>query len=251
MLTVVLYVAWWVVPPLMHLKLNDRLEVRLCSLIFCQMALSHKLFVSFTWVTTGYIWEWHFPVSDLSLRGVAHRGHWWLASARASVVPEMQSSLLAPGIPWDTGLTKEGRRPRGKSQGCAGTSTISCFRKVQRLCHCRWGRAGTRVRVPQLLEGWGLGSGSTAAPLPVSMDTVVVEWMELCVQSFLLLWIFSRSGLHCYGQRAVCTETLSVVPSVPPPLCDPIHLPLEVQLCGILRHPVVLGRGTFVGLWVF
>ena len=31
------------------------------------------------------------------------------------------------------------------------------------------------------------GSGSTAAPLPVSMDAVVVEWMDLCVPSFLLL----------------------------------------------------------------
>ena len=83
------------------------------------------------------------------------------------------------------------------------------------------------------------------------MDTVVVEWMELCVPSFLLLWVFCSSGLHCYGQRAVSTDTLSVVPSVPPPLCDPIHLPLDEQLCGSLQDPVVLGSSTFVGLWMF
>lgn len=94
------------------------------------------------------------------------------------------------------------------------------------------------------------GSSSTAAPLPVSMDTSVVDGMELCVPSSLLLWVLCRSGLHCDGQRAVSTDTVSVVLSVPP-LCDPIHLPVEVQLCGILRHPVVLGRGTSVGLWMF
>lgn len=140
----------------MHLKLNDRLEVRLRSLIFWQMALSHKFFVSFTWVTASYIWEWHFPVSDLSLRGIAHRGHWWLASARASIVPEMQSSFLASGTPWDTGLTKEGRRQRGKSQDCAGPSTIPCFCNVQRLCAADAGGQAPRSWVPQLPEGGGL-----------------------------------------------------------------------------------------------
>ena len=28
----------------------------------------------------------------------------------------------------------------------------------------------------------------------------------------------------------------------------PVHPPLDVQMCGILQHPVVLGRGTFVEL---
>lgn len=250
MLSVVLYVAWWVVAPLMHLKLNDRLEVRLCSLIFCQMALSHKLFISFTWVTTSYIWQWHFPVSDLSLRGVAHRGHWWLASARASVVPDMQSSLLAPGIPWDTGLLKREGNREGRARVVQAPLPYPVFVKFRGSATADGGGQAPGSGCLSCWRDGVSGSGSTAAPLPVSMDTVVVEWMELCVPSFLLLWIFSRSGLHCYGRRAVCTDTLSVVPSVPPPLCDPIHLPLEVQLCGILWHPVVLGRGTFVGLWM-
>lgn len=81
----------------------------------------------------------------------------------------------------------------------------------------------------------------------------MVEWMELCVPSFLLLWVFCRSGLHCYGQRAVSIDTLSVVPSVPPPLCDPIHLPLDeqcVEFSGILLYSAaapLLGYGCLNG----
>ena len=33
--------------------------------------------------------------------------------------------------------------------------------------------------------------------------------------------------------------------------CVSVHLPLDVSMCGILQHPVVLGRGTFVVLWIF
>lgn len=169
-------------------EVNDTLEVRLCSLIFWQMALSHKFFVSFTWVTTSYIWDWHFPVPDLLLRGIAHRGHWWLASARASVVPEMQSSFLASGTPWDTGLTKEGRRQRGKSQDCAGTSTIPCFVNIQRLCCCRCGRAGTRVMGTSVA-----GEMGSQAPVPL---------LPHCLCLWICLWLM---GWSCGCHLACCS----------------------------------------------
>lgn len=31
----------------------------------------------------------------------------------------------------------------------------------------------------------------------------------------------------------------------------PVYPGLDVQTCGILRHPLVLSRGTFVELWIF
>ena len=145
----------------------------------------------------SYIWEWDFPVSNLSLRGVAHEGHWWLASARASIALEMQSSFLAPGIPWDTGLTKEGRRRRGKSQGCAGTSTMSCFCKAQSLCHCRLGRAGTRVMGASVAGGMG-----SQAPVPL-LPHYLFPWT--------LLWL---SGWSCVCHLSCCSGCSVVLGSI-------------------------------------
>lgn len=34
-----------------------------------------------------------------------------------------------------------------------------------------------------------------------------------------------------------------------PVLCIPVHPPLDVQKAGIVWHPGVFGRGTFVALW--
>ena len=35
------------------------------------------------------------------------------------------------------------------------------------------------------------------------------------------------------------------------PLCVQVHLPLNAQTCGIVQHPIVLRRGSFVDLWFF
>ena len=45
-------------------------------------------------------------------------------------------------------------------------------------------------------------------------------------------------------------ESWAAVPSVLPPLCVPVHPPLNVQICGNLWHPSGLSRGTFVELWM-
>ena len=37
---------------------------------------------------------------------------------------------------------------------------------------------------------------------------------------------------------------------VQPPLCAPVHLSLDVWMCGILQHPGMLGRATSVELWI-
>lgn len=46
-------------------------------------------------------------------------------------------------------------------------------------------------------------------------------------------------------------NTVSTVSLVLPPLCVPAHIPLDVPVCRTLWHPGVLGRGTFVELWMF
>ena len=125
---------------------------------------------------------------------------------------------------------------------------MSCFCKAQSLCHCRLGRAGTRVMGASVAGGMG-----SQAPVPL-LPHYLFPWTLLWLSGWSCVCHLScccSSGLHCYGQRAVSTDTLSVVPSVPPPLCDPIHLPLDEQLCGILQDPGVLGSRTFVGLWMF
>lgn len=46
-------------------------------------------------------------------------------------------------------------------------------------------------------------------------------------------------------------STASSVPPVLPPLCVQIHPPSKVKMCGSLQCPSVLGRETFVELWIF
>ena len=46
-------------------------------------------------------------------------------------------------------------------------------------------------------------------------------------------------------------DTVSTVSLVLPPLCVPAHIPLDAPVCRIIWHPGVLGRGTFVELWMF
>lgn len=46
-------------------------------------------------------------------------------------------------------------------------------------------------------------------------------------------------------------DTVSTASLVLPPLRVPAHIPLDVPACRILWHPGVLGRGTFVELWMF
>ena len=47
-----------------------------------------------------------------------------------------------------------------------------------------------------------------------------------------------------YRNRLCCAP-------IPPPLCIPVHSTLDVQMCGILWSPGVLGRVTFVRLGMF
>ena len=56
---------------------------------------------------------------------------------------------------------------------------------------------------------------------------------------------------YCILWNARIAGTTSKIPLFPPPLCVPVHPPLDEQVCGILWHPGMLGRGTFVELWVF
>lgn len=91
----------------------------------------------------------------------------------------------------------------------------------------------------------------------------------------LLLFIFRGQGCHQSWEACVvwaaspeATGLLGAVVYLPqpkvwdcrhplfcsphlPPLCVSVHPPSSVQTCGILQHPGVLGRVTFVELWIF
>ena len=161
----------------------------------------------------------------------------------------MQSSFLASGTPWDTGLTKEGRRQRGKSQDCAGTSTIPCFVNVQRLCCCRCGRAGTRVMGTSVAREMG-----SQAPVPL-LPHCLCPWTHLwltgwscgchlaCCSGFSVDLAPLQWSEGCEYRHCLCSLSSTSVWSHPPAF--------RGTAVWILRHPVVLGRGTFVGLWMF
>lgn len=72
----------------------------------------------------------------------------------------------------------------------------------------------------------------------------------------MLLSLLNATGLSEAVGSATEVRGLGLqAPSQPFPqfclLCIPAHQPLDVQMCQILQCPVLLGRGTFVELWMF
>lgn len=73
---------------------------------------------------------------------------------------------------------------------------------------------------------------------------------------WLLLWlggwyhvIISASATRFLG--ATCLATLAGRLGLWSLFMDPIHLATDVQICGFLQCPSVLGAETFVELWMF
>ena len=64
-------------------------------------------------------------------------------------------------------------------------------------------------------------------------------------------WVIWGCLFSCCGWRAGIAGTASVAPLVLPPPCVPGHPPLDLQIYGILSYFCVLGRGTFIDLWMF
>ena len=62
---------------------------------------------------------------------------------------------------------------------------------------------------------------------------------------FLGLWVYLPQ-LKIWD----CRHPLFYSPHLPP-LCVSVHPPSSVQTCGILQYSGVLGRVTFVELWIF
>ena len=85
---------------------------------------------------------------------------------------------------------------------------------------------------PQL-NGWDPRSFATAA-----QTTTAAGEPESYVPLPLLLL-----GSLCCGLHFISPYSL--------PLCVLVHPPLHLQVCEILWSPGVLGRGTFVELWMF
>lgn len=101
------------------------------------------------------------------------------------------------------------------------------------LCCCYWAppQLGKKVRF--------LGTDA-AAPLTFSWP-----WCGCCT-------LIPSSVLHLLEQRAARVGTASagivlVLCTILPSLYSPICLPSDVPICGSLRHPNVLCRGTHEG----
>ena len=104
------------------------------------------------------------------------------------------------------------------------------------------------------LPPWLMGQGHRFycphVQFPVAVGTTAAERLVMCVLPSLML--LGSLGLQAQPlQLGVQGHRHTTAPLVPSPLCVPVHLPLDVQMCGILHHPGVLGRGNSVELWVF
>ena len=95
------------------------------------------------------------------------------------------------------------------------------------------------------------GTGSQAPLLlpPAAVGARNGQVATVACTAFLVAPRFSAAVCslpHPEGQD--CQHGLC---SSPASLCISVHLPLGVQMCGILQCPVVLGRSTFFELWLF
>lgn len=83
-------------------------------------------------------------------------------------------------------------------------------------------------------RGEGSKSHNTNALLPFSFAGAVVRGQSC--------------GLSRHGRRTKVSSPVAAISPVSPPLCIPIHLPSDVQICGSLRHLSVSSRGSFLEL---
>ena len=59
---------------------------------------------------------------------------------------------------------------------------------------------------------------------------------------------YGATSLAAWGSGI--TGPTSAVAQVPLPLCFPVHPPVDAQVCGIFQGPDVVGRGSFLELWL-
>ena len=133
----------------------------------------------------------------------------------------------------------------GESQSHPGASAVSSV--VGFVGSTTWGVV--RDWSHGHLRGWrgGVpGPTAAAAQLPVSTGATVVGRLELYVLPPCHYWVLWGCRLSCCGQRAGIAGTTSTVPPVLPFLCVLVQPPLDVQICGLLWRPSVLGRGALL-----
>ena len=105
--------------------------------------------------------------------------------------------------------------------------------------HLSTGGAGSRAPLallPSYLQPWALvqfGGHSHVHHLPC--------WY----------WVLCSCGPCCRSQRARIAGTISAVPLVLPALCVSAYPLFDVQMYRVIQHPFLLGRSTFVELWMF
>lgn len=109
---------------------------------------------------------------------------------------------------------------------------------------------GWRGRSHGHLSGWWVGAPgptSVAALLPGALGTTEAGRLDFRVTLLLLLGVLALPAVAAAGEQD--RGAASALPSVPPPLCVPVHLPLRTVWDS--PHPGVLGRGTSVLLCMF
>ena len=97
--------------------------------------------------------------------------------------------------------------------------------------------------MPLQLERW------YQAPLPLLLVTHVASGQVVGTTSPPAAGFFEAVGSAATPGGPGSQANLHSLP-VQPPLCAPVHLSLDVWMCGILQHPGVLGRATSVELWM-
>ena len=136
-----------------------------------------------------------------------------------------------------------GWRSQGKGSLCY---VWGCWVCGSHCCRQNWG-----VKVPPRRGTRSLGPTPTAAWFPVVTGITVAQRLKRRVLPPLML---PRS----LGQWAEPLQPRVWDWSIPGSsvpwfylLCVHVHLPFQVQMCGILQRPVVFSRDTFVGPCMF
>lgn len=144
-------------------------------------------------------------------------------------------------------ITSSAATGEERGEGVLGHTCVRCG-EVIRSIGAVHGAIGGRVARASAAVGRGHRRHSHWCQLPVPRAASARRLKSGALPP-LLLQILWGCGLSCCCWGSSTGGTSSPVPTVPPPLCIPVHPPSDAQVDEVFQHPAVLDRGTFVILW--
>ena len=156
-------------------------------------------------------------------------GVWCLSSARATVITRMVGFSLSPRIPWVTGSPTIGGGWGWGNQSCADAATVLCSRFVGSATADE-GRGSEGQGRGHLSDWWdGVPSPTaTAAQLVLAMGTPAIRRLESRAPTLLLPLGSLKLQAQLHVSEGQDFRHQSALLSILPPLCVPVHPPLEV-----------------------